>query len=212
MWIVFLLEKVVYSDIVNIQQMKINEGLITTLVGASGSGKTTLLRLLNRMTTPTSGRITYKGRNLEELDPVEHRRKVSMLSQTPLIFDGTVEDNLQIGLQLTEKKPVSSNQLMAVMETVLLEKTLKTDVQKLSGGEKQRLALARILLLEAEVYLLDEPTSALDEESELLVMDRFFQAVQKTEGSVIMISHSKILADVYSEQQIIIQKSCSVKG
>lgn len=212
MWIVFLLEKVVYSDIVNIQQMKINEGLITTLVGASGSGKTTLLRLLNRMTTPTSGRITYKGRNLEELDPVEHRRKVSMLSQTPLIFDGTVEDNLQIGLQLTEKKPVSSNQLMAVMETVLLEKTLKTDVQKLSGGEKQRLALARILLLEPEVYLLDEPTSALDEESELLVMDRFFQAVQKTEGSVIMISHSKILADVYSEQQIIIQKSCSVKG
>lgn len=208
----FLLEKVVYSDIVNIQQMKINEGLITTLVGASGSGKTTLLRLLNRMTTPTSGRITYKGRNLEELDPVEHRRKVSMLSQTPLIFDGTVEDNLQIGLQLTEKKPVSSNQLMAVMETVLLEKTLKTDVQKLSGGEKQRLALARILLLEPEVYLLDEPTSALDEESELLVMDRFFQAVQKTEGSVIMISHSKILADVYSEQQIIIQKSCSVKG
>lgn len=212
MWIVFLLEKVVYLDIVNIQQMKINEGLITTLVGASGSGKTTLLRLLNRMTTPTSGRITYKGRNLEELDPVEHRRKVSMLSQTPLIFDGTVEDNLQIGLQLTEKKPVSSNQLMAVMETVLLEKTLKTDVQKLSGGEKQRLALARILLLEPEVYLLDEPTSALDEESELLVMDRFFQAVQKTEGSVIMISHSKILADVYSEQQIIIQKSCSVKG
>lgn len=208
----FLLEKVVYSDIVNIQQMKINEGLITTLVGASGSGKTTLLRLLNRMTTPTSGRITYKGRNLEELDPVEHRRKVAMLSQTPLIFDGTVEDNLQIGLQLTEKKPVSSNQLMAVMETVLLEKTLKTDVQKLSGGEKQRLALARILLLEPEVYLLDEPTSALDEESELLVMDRFFQAVQKTEGSVIMISHSKILADVYSEQQIIIQKSCSVKG
>ncbi|MEK3800068.1 ATP-binding cassette domain-containing protein [Peribacillus sp. FSL H8-0477] len=201
-----------YLDIVNIQQMKINEGLITTLVGASGSGKTTLLRLLNRMTTPTSGRITYKGRNLEELDPVEHRRKVSMLSQTPLIFDGTVEDNLQIGLQLTEKKPVSSNQLMAVMETVLLEKTLKTDVQKLSGGEKQRLALARILLLEPEVYLLDEPTSALDEESELLVMDRFFQAVQKTEGSVIMISHSKILADVYSEQQIIIQKSCSVKG
>lgn len=208
----FLLEKVVYSDIVNIQQMKINEGLITTLVGASGSGKTTLLRLLNRMTTPTSGRITYKGQNLEELDPVEHRRKVSMLSQTPLIFDGTVEDNLQIGLQLTEKKPVSSNQLMGVMETVLLEKTLKTDVQKLSGGEKQRLALARILLLEPEVYLLDEPTSALDEESELLVMDRFFQAVQKTEGSVIMISHSKILADVYSEQQIIIQKSCSVKG
>jgi len=54
------------------------------------------------MTNPSSGRITYKGKNLEEIDPIEHRRKVSMLSQTPLIFDGTVEDNLQIGLQLTE--------------------------------------------------------------------------------------------------------------
>lgn len=208
----FLLEKVVYSDIVNIQHMKIKDGVITTLIGASGSGKTTLLRLLNRMTNPTSGRITYKGRNLEEIDPVQHRRNVSMLSQTPLIFEGTVEDNLQIGLQLTEKKPASSNQLKAVMETLLLEKTLKTDAQNLSGGEKQRLALARILLLEPEVYLLDEPTSALDEEAELLVMDRFFQAVKKTEGSAIMISHSKVLADVYSEHQIIMQKSCSVKG
>ena len=123
----FLLEKVVYSDIVNIEYMKIKDGVITTLIGASGSGKTTLLRLLNRMTNPTSGRITYKGRNLEEIDPVQHRRNVSMLSQTPLIFEGTVEDNLQIGLQLTEKKPASSNQLKAVMETLLLEKTLKTD-------------------------------------------------------------------------------------
>lgn len=212
MWIVFLLENVVYLDIVNIQHMKINEGVITTIVGASGTGKTTLLRLLNRMTNLTSGRIIYKGQNLDEIDPVEHRRKVSMLSQTPLIFDGTVEDNLQMGLQLTEKKPASSNQLKAVMETLLLEKTLKTEAQKLSGGEKQRLALARLLLLEPEVYLLDEPTSALDEEAELLVMERFFQAIQKTEGSAIMISHSKILADVYSEYQIIMKKSCSVKG
>lgn len=100
----FLLENVVYSDIVNIQHMKINEGVITTIVGASGTGKTTLLRLLNRMTNLTSGRIIYKDQILDEIDPVEHRRKVSMLSQTPLIFDGTVEDNLQMGLQLSKKK------------------------------------------------------------------------------------------------------------
>jgi len=62
------------------------------------------------------------------------------------------------------------------------------------------------------VYLLDEPTSALDEEAELMVMDRFFQAIKKTEGKAIMISHSKTLADVYSEHQILIQKSCSMKG
>lgn len=97
--------------------------------------------------------------------------------------------------------------MVKALETVQLQKSLDESAENLSGGEKQRLALARLLLLNPEVYLLDEPTSALDEEAELTVMGRFLEKVKREKGTVIMITHSKQLADMCAEERIVLKKA-----
>ena len=158
------------------------------------------------MNEPDTGSIFYQEQLLETFNPIELRRQVTMLSQTALTIPGTIEENLQLGLVLTEREKASKEELRHALETVLLKKPLSADVEKLSGGEKQRLALAMLLLLKPDVYLLDEPTSALDEQSELDVMNRFLTKVKLEMGTVVMITHSNQLADEYAERKIVLKK------
>jgi len=204
---IFRLENIKYKGILKIDDLKIQACVVTCLTGESGAGKTSLLRLLNRMDDPDSGSIYYQGQLLEKFNPIELRRKVTMLSQAPFTLPGTIEENLQIGLELAERKKKDKEELVKALETVQLKKSLDESAENLSGGEKQRLALARLLLLNPEVYLLDEPTSALDEEAELTVMGRFLEEVKREKGTVIMITHSKQLADKCAEQRIVLKKA-----
>lgn len=204
---IFRLENIKYKGILNIDDLQIPAYMVTCLTGESGAGKTSLLRLLNRMDDPDSGSIYYQDQLLDEINPIELRRKVTMLSQAPFTLPGTIEENLQIGLELTEREKKDKEELVKVLETVQLQKSLDESAENLSGGEKQRLALARLLLLNPEVYLLDEPTSALDEEAELTVMGRFLEEVKREKGTVIMITHSKQLADMCAEQRIVLKKA-----
>ncbi|WP_404826761.1 ABC transporter ATP-binding protein [Peribacillus frigoritolerans] len=203
----FRLENIKYKGILNIDDLQIPAYMVTCLTGESGAGKTSLLRLLNRMDDPDSGSIYYQDQLLGEFNPIELRRKVTMLSQAPFTLPGTIEENLQIGLELTEREKKDKEELVKALETVQLQKSLDESAENLSGGEKQRLALARLLLLNPEVYLLDEPTSALDEEAELTVMGRFLEKVKREKGTVIMITHSKQLADMCAEQRIVLKKA-----
>ncbi|WP_192824945.1 MULTISPECIES: ABC transporter ATP-binding protein [Peribacillus] len=203
----FRLENIKYKGILNIDDLQIPAYMVTCLTGESGAGKTSLLRLLNRMDDPDSGSIYYQDQLLDEINPIELRRKVTMLSQAPFTLPGTIEENLQIGLELTEREKKDKEELVKALETVQLQKSLDESAENLSGGEKQRLALARLLLLNPEVYLLDEPTSALDEEAELMVMGRFLEEVKREKGTVIMITHSKQLADMCAEQRIVLKKA-----
>ncbi|USK66554.1 ATP-binding cassette domain-containing protein [Peribacillus frigoritolerans] len=204
---IFRLENIKYKGILNIDDLQIPAYMVTCLTGESGVGKTSLLRLLNRMDDPDSGSIYYQDQLLDEFNPIELRRKVTMLSQAPFTLPGTIEENLQIGLELTEREKKDKEELVKALETVQLQKSLDESAENLSGGEKQRLALARLLLLNPEVYLLDEPTSALDEEAELTVMGRFLEEVKREKGTVIMITHSKQLADMCAEQRIVLKKA-----
>ncbi|MEP9406067.1 ABC transporter ATP-binding protein [Peribacillus frigoritolerans] len=204
---IFRLENIKYKRILNIDDLEIPACMVTCLTGESGAGKTSLLRLLNRMDDPDSGSIYYQDQLLDEFNPIELRRKVTMLSQAPFTLPGTIEENLQIGLELTEREKKDKEELVKALETFQLQKSLDESTENLSGGEKQRLALARLLLLNPEVYLLDEPTSALDEEAELTVMGRFLEEVKREKGTVIMITHSKQLADMCAEHRIVLKKA-----
>jgi putative ABC transport system ATP-binding protein len=137
-------------------------GEILAVVGPSGSGKTTLLRLLNRLDEPTEGTVFLDGTDYREMPPGELRRRVGMVLQTPHLFDGTVADNLRFGpAQRGEAVPEES--VSRLLERVGLGGYEGRDADRLSGGEAQRVSLARTLMNSPDVLLLDEPTSALDE-------------------------------------------------
>jgi putative ABC transport system ATP-binding protein len=134
---------------------------ITVVVGPSGSGKSTVLRLLNRLEVPSSGEIRFRGTPIASLDPLVLRRRVGMVFQRPAPFPGTGRDNL-----LVADPAASDDQLTGALAAAGLDPGfLDRSADELSGGETQRLCLARTLVTEPEVLLMDEPTSALDAES-----------------------------------------------
>ena len=157
---------------------------ITVLTGPSGSGKTTLLRLCNRLDVPTSGRLVFNGDDVASLDPLALRRRVGMVFQRPTLFGGTVRDNLAVAL------PGATEEAMRdVLDRVGLPTELLSSAgDTLSGGEAQRVCLARTLLTEPEVLLMDEPTSSLDAGATRVLEDLTAELVE-VGLSVLWVSH-----------------------
>ncbi|GKX29844.1 ABC transporter ATP-binding protein [Vallitalea longa] len=202
----FQFKDVKFKDILDLPSLSIEKNQITTLVGQSGSGKTTILRLLNKMISPTEGKILFKDKQLDEMDSVTHRRQVTMLSQTPIIFDGNIRDNLLIGLKYQNRDIPNDTTLQDILRKVQLNKKLEDDAQKISGGEKQRLSLARVLLLDSPIYLLDEPSSSLDNNTEELLIKMITEYVKDNNKTLIMVTHSNEMANKYSDTIIKINK------
>jgi putative ABC transport system ATP-binding protein len=140
---------------------------ITVVSGPSGAGKTTLLRLCNRLEIPDGGRVCYRGQPLDELDPLVLRRRVGMVFQRPVPFPGSVADNLSVA-----HPDAGAEELDTAMRRVALDPgLLGREARTLSGGELQRMCLARTLVTQPETLLLDEPTSALDDEPKRVFED-----------------------------------------
>lgn len=203
----FELNNVKYKDILNIKKLEINSKKITCIVGTSGSGKTTLIRLLNKLISPDSGEIIYDGTPLSEIDSVKHRRNVVMLSQDPVVFKGSIRDNLLMGQIYSSREESSDHELQKILESVDLDKNLDESPEKLSGGEKQRLAIGRVMLMDPDVLLLDEPSSALDDDTEDLVINTLVNYGRKNSKTIIMVTHSRKIAEKYSDEIVEIVKN-----
>ncbi|AKL96567.1 ABC-type transport system involved in cytochrome bd biosynthesis, ATpase and permease component [Clostridium aceticum] len=208
----FLLKEVKYKDILNIESLSIKKHKTTCIVGESGSGKTTLLRLLNKLISYDRGEIFYNNQPLSDIDSIKLRRDVVMLPQAPAIFSGSIKDNLLIGLKFSERPLASDNQLYEVLKLVKLNKELSQDTEKLSGGEKQRVALARVILMNPEVLLLDEPSSALDEDTEHIIIESLVNYTKESDKTLIMVTHSKKVASQFADEIIEIKQGKIING
>lgn len=148
--------------IVDSVSVSVRRGDMLAVVGPSGSGKSSFLRLLNRLDEPTGGTVFLGGTDYREIVPRELRRRVGMVTQSAFLFPGTVADNLRFGPRQRGESPPEE-----VIETLLHRVGLSgyggREVSHLSGGEAQRVSLARTLANRPEILLLDEPTSALDD-------------------------------------------------
>lgn len=195
----FRLENVRYKNILYVAHLDIPSYKITSIVGESGSGKTTLLKLLNRMISQTEGKILFNNQEITSIDPVELRRRIVMLPQSPVIFKGNVRENLITGLKFSQKPIPDDNKLAEALRIVYLNKSLEEMPDNFSGGEKQRLCLARVLLMDPDVLLLDEPSSALDENMQFNIISQLSNFIKSNKKTVVMVTHSLKIAQLYSD-------------
>jgi len=166
----------------------VRSGEMLAIVGPSGSGKSSLLRLMNRLDEPTSGTVYMEGVDYREIAPRELRRKASMVMQRPYLFPGTVEENLRFGPQ-QRGEVLPTGEITKLLDRVGLSGYATRNVANLSGGEAQRVSLARTLANSPLVLLLDEPTSALDESSKLEIEALIQEIVQERRLTCIIVTH-----------------------
>ena len=174
------------------------------IVGSSGSGKSTLLRLLNRLLEPTSGKVYFDGQDYTEIPPRELRRKVGLILQQPFLFPGTVADNLRFG-PAQRGEAISDEAIAELLANVDLPDFAGRDVANLSGGEAQRVSIARTLANSPEILLMDEPTSALDEESRLQVEKLVCDIAQRQKLTFIIVTHDMPQAGRLAETALVLE-------
>jgi putative ABC transport system ATP-binding protein len=165
-------------------------GEITALVGPSGAGKTSLIRLLNRLDDPTGGTVEFDGRPLASYPVRALRRRVGFVFQVPVMFPGSVAENLRVAAALSGESGDVEAEIERLLPLVGLDGSYAPrDGERLSGGERQRVNLARALATRPDVLLLDEPTSALDPE----IADRLMATVCELSARVglttVMVTH-----------------------
>lgn len=170
-------------------------GQFAALVGASGCGKSTTISLLERFYDATGGQILYNGQPITALDPAEYRKQISLVSQEPTLYQGTIRANLALSVDSATDADVEAACRAAQIHDFIVSlpdgyaTRLGPKGLSLSGGQKQRLSLARALLRKPKLLLLDEATSSLDSESERLVQDAIERAAGEGGRTVVAVAH-----------------------
>jgi putative ABC transport system ATP-binding protein len=188
-------------DDINIQ---LEAGEVLAVVGPSGAGKSSFLRLLNRLDEPTSGTVFLDGKDYKAIPPRELRRRVGMVMQMAYLFSGTVAANIAFGPR-QRSETLNAEQIAALLERVGLPGYQHRDVSNLSGGEAQRVSVARTLANAPEAILLDEPTSALDEASARGVEDLVLSIVRERHMACVIVTHNMDQAGRIADRTMIMQ-------
>lgn len=179
--------------------LRVRDAGITVLIGPSGAGKSMLLRLLNRLEVPTSGTVRFRGDDVATLDPRALRRRVGMVFQRPAPFPGTVRENL-----LVADPDADENDLREALDAARLDpRFLGRDADELSGGEAQRMCLARTLVTRPEVLLMDEPTSALDP-SARRGLERTARRLAEGGRPLVWVTHDLEQADRLADELVVL--------
>ena len=170
-------------------------GQFAALVGASGCGKSTTISLLERFYDATSGTILYNGQDITTLDPSLYRQQLSLVSQEPTLYEGTIKDNVALSVDTATLADIEAACTDAQIHDFIISlpdgynTRLGPKGMSLSGGQKQRLSLARALLRKPKLLLLDEATSSLDSESEKLVQAAIERAAGEGGRTMIAVAH-----------------------
>ena len=188
--------------------MTIAKGSMTALVGHSGSGKSTIASLLLRLYDPGSGRILVNGFDLKEYDVNTYRDIVGYVSQEPFVFNASIKENILFGGEFSDKEVIEAAKLAYAHEFIMeLPEGYDTLVGDqgvtLSGGEKQRIVIARAMIRRPEFLILDEATSALDNISEAAVQKAIDQVAK--ECTTLVIAH-RLMTIRNADKIVVIEK------
>ena len=182
------------AKVIDIEQLVIPSQGSTVILGDNGAGKTTLLSLLGFILTPCSGEIHYQGQQVTKQNNLSIRRRIATLHQRPYLFRGSVLDNAALALKLRgATTPTANDEALQALQQVGLSDLAQRPANSLSGGEAQRVALARCIATKPEVLLLDEPFSHLDQVSLKMIKTVIQCFVQHHQGTVIFSTHDQTL-------------------
>ncbi len=184
--------------------VQVETGEVLAVVGPSGAGKSSFLRLLNRLDEPTGGTVLLDGQDYRTIPPRELRRRVGMVMQIAYLFAGTVAANISFGPR-QRGELLTADQIAALLERVGLPGYQNRDVSNLSGGEAQRVSVARTLANAPDALLLDEPTSALDEVSAREVENLVLSIVRERHIACVIVTHNREQAERIADRTMIIR-------
>ena len=180
-------------------------GTITTLLGPSGSGKTTLLRILAGLDNPTQGTIVYGNKTINDSNRDFLRQKATLVFQKSVFFDTTVYNNIAYGLKLGDySKEEINRKVTDALYLVKLEGVETRRAKKLSGGEQQRVSLARALVLDRELLLLDEPTVNIDPKNVSIIEETILRVNREKNITIVLATHNLFQAEAISERVALI--------
>ncbi len=167
---------------------RLDQGQVLAVLGPSGAGKSTLLRMLNRLDEPSSGAVLLQGADTREMDPRNLRRRVGMVMQQAYLFPGAAAANVRYG-PAQHGIILNDSQVADLIQQVGMAGYQDRDVATLSGGEAQRISIARALANQPEVLLLDEPTSALDDVSKQEIERLLATLVRERNMTCVWVTH-----------------------
>jgi len=178
-------------DALRIDSLDIKRGETLAVVGPNGAGKSTLLLALARLLRPADGEVVFNGNPLSRLDDLEYRRKISFVFQDPLLLDMTVEQNIALGLKFRNTpKEETHARVWRWIKHLGIESLAKRRASQLSGGEAQRVSLARAFVLEPELLLLDEPFAALDPPTRVKLLQDLSALLAEEHRTAVFVTHN----------------------
>ncbi len=195
--------------ILDIDYLEIESGRIYALLGPNGAGKTTLLNIFSFLEMPTSGSMTFRGQAVvtSRDSMLNLRRQVVLVDQHPIMFSTTVYNNIEFGLKIRRMEKGERRRVVdEVLEIVGLQSFKQARADELSGGETQRLALARALALAPSVMLCDEPTASVDAENQA-VISILLQQINASRGTtIIFTTHDRLQAAALAQHTLVLEK------
>ena len=178
-------------DALKVASLEIQKGETLAVVGPNGAGKSTLLLALAHLIKPVDGGITFHGKLLKDWDDLEYRRKIAFVFQDPLLMDMSVQDNIALGLKFRGvKKEDALERVIKWSQAMGVDSLLKRRAGQLSGGEAQRVSLARAFVLDPELLLMDEPFSAVDPQTRAQLLKDLSKVLAENHRTTIFVTHN----------------------
>lgn len=200
-------DRIILDDI----NLKVEQGEILGILGPNGTGKTTFIKCINRILTPLSGRVAYEGQDLLTLKQEQIAKIIAYVPQyIGGFFDTTVVDAVMMGRMPYVRNSYSKKDeeiVFDIIKKMELEQFAFRSIREMSGGERQRVFIARALAQQPKIIILDEPTSALDLHNQLFILHTIANVAKENHISIIMTIHDLNLASMFCDRILMLNNS-----
>ena len=189
------------------EDIEIKDNEVTFIVGASGTGKSSLLKIFNQTYSQTSGKVFYNGKDIDDLNAIDLRKEILLISQNVFLFDDTIKGNFKSFYEFRGEEVISDEEIKKFLSICCTDFSIDDSCVTMSGGERQRIYTAIFLSFKPKVLMLDEPTSALDSINSKAMLKNIIDFCKDNSITLIIVSHDNELTNEFAENIITIQKA-----